>query len=102
LSGNEEQRVIKRRFPRAPIAPAITGGSVVFDAFLGLWSREKPPSGTVAMQKPKENEHLGKLKPPEASGRDLPVIKMRLQNSRICRSGHNRKVSLVFQFSSGL
>jgi hypothetical protein len=30
---------------RAYIAPAITGGSVVFDAFRGLWSREKATIG---------------------------------------------------------
>jgi hypothetical protein len=102
LSGNGKQKVNKLRSILASIAPAITRGSVVFDAFLGLWSREKRLLHTVAVRKINENEHLGNLGRLRASGRDLPVMKMGLQNSRFCRAGHNREVSLVFQFSSGL
>ncbi len=83
-------------------APAITGGSVVFDAFCGLWSREKALSRTVDAGNPNEIVGLGKSNRPRASGCDLPVVKKTLQNSRFCRAGHNQRVNLVFQFSSGL
>jgi hypothetical protein len=57
---------------------------------------------TTTMQKGNEIVGLGKSWRPRASGRDLPVMKKRLQNSRFYRAGHNREVILVFQFSSGL
>jgi hypothetical protein len=57
---------------------------------------------TVATRNPNEIGGLWKSGPLRACGRDLPVMKMGLQNSRFCRAGHNQRVNLVFQFSSGL
>jgi len=70
--------------------------------FAGYGVEKKRLSRTVDAGNPNEIVGLGKSKRPRASGRDLPVIKIRLQNSRFCRAGHNREVNLVFQFSSGL
>jgi len=70
--------------------------------FAGYEVEKKRLSRTVAMQKPHEIVGLGKSNRLGVCGRDLPVMKKCLQNSRICRAGHNREVILVFQFSSGL
>ena len=70
--------------------------------FSGYKVEKKRQSGTVAMQKTNEIVSLGNYGRPRVCGRDLPVMKMGLQNSRFCRAGHNREVLLVFQFSSGL
>ena len=70
--------------------------------FAGYEVEKKRLARTVAMRKTNEIVVLGNSNRPRASGRDLPVMKKRLQNSRFCRAGHNREVILVFQFSSGL
>jgi hypothetical protein len=70
--------------------------------FSGYGVEKKRLSRTVDAGNPNEIVGLGKSKRPRASGRDLPVMKMGLENSRICRAGHNQRVNLVFQFSSGL
>jgi hypothetical protein len=70
--------------------------------FSGYEVEKKRLSRTVAMQNANEIVGLGILKRPRVCGRDGPVMKKRLQNSRFCRAGHNREVILVFQFSSGL
>jgi hypothetical protein len=70
--------------------------------FSGYEAEKKRFSHTVAMQNPNEIIDLGKSRRLRASGRDLRVMKMGLQNSRFCRAGHNQRVILVFQFSSGL
>jgi len=70
--------------------------------FAGYEVEKKRPPCTVAMQKPNEIIGLGNSRRPRARWRDLPVMKMGLQNSRFCRAGHNLEVILVFQFSSGL
>jgi hypothetical protein len=70
--------------------------------FSGYGVEKKRLSRTVAMQNANEIIGLRKSKRPKARGRDLPVMKKTLQNSRFCRAGHNREVILVFQFSSGL
>jgi hypothetical protein len=57
---------------------------------------------TVDAGNPYEIVGLGNSNRPRASARDLPVMKTRLQTSRFFRAKHNREVSLVFQFSSGL
>jgi hypothetical protein len=47
-------------------ASAILPGSAVFDAFLGLWGREKPTlSHTAAMQKTSEIVGLKKISTPK-------------------------------------
>jgi hypothetical protein len=68
----------------------------------GYEVEKKRLSRTVAMQNAIAITGLGKEKRPSVCGRDPPVMKKRLQNSRFCRAGHNREVILVFQFSSGL
>jgi hypothetical protein len=70
--------------------------------FSGYGVEKKRLYRTLATRKTNEIVGLGKSRRPRASGCDLPVMKMGLQNSRICRAGHNREVILVFQFSSGL
>jgi hypothetical protein len=70
--------------------------------FSGSGVEKKRQPDTVAIQKTNEIVSLGNSGRPRASGRDLPVMKMGLQNSRFCRAGHNQRVNLVFQFSSGL
>jgi hypothetical protein len=70
--------------------------------FSGYEVEKKRLLRTTAMQKINEIDGLRQSRRPKASGRDLPVMKMGLQNSRFCRAGHNREVILVFQFSSGL
>ncbi len=70
--------------------------------FAGYEVETKRFSRTVAMQKSNEIVSLGKSSCPRVFRRDRPVMKKRLQNSRFCRAGHNRRVILVFQFSSGL
>jgi hypothetical protein len=70
--------------------------------FAGYGVEKKRQSDTLAMQKTNEIVSLGNSGRPRASGCDLPVMKMGLQNSRFCRAGHNQRVILVFQFSSGL
>jgi len=70
--------------------------------FSGYGVEKKRLSRTVAMQNANAITGLGKEKRPSVCGRDLPVMKMGLKNSRFCRAGHNREVILVFQFSSGL
>ena len=70
--------------------------------FAGYEVEKKRLSHTVDAGNPNEIVGLGKSKRPRVFGRDLPVMEKRLQNSRFCRAGHNRKVILVFQFSSGL
>jgi hypothetical protein len=70
--------------------------------FAGYGVEKKRLSRTVDAGNPNEIVGLGKSRRPRARWRVLPVMKMGLQNSRFCRAGHNREVSLVFQFSSGL
>jgi hypothetical protein len=70
--------------------------------FAGYEVEKKRLSRTVAIQNANEIVGPEKLKRPRVFGRDRPVMKKRLQNSRFCRAGHNREVILVFQFSSGL
>jgi hypothetical protein len=70
--------------------------------FAGYGVEKKRLSRAVATRKADEIVVLGESKRFRASGRDLPVMKKRLQNSRFYRAGHNREVILVFQFSSGL
>ena len=70
--------------------------------FAGYEVEKKRLSRTVDAGNPYEIVGLGNSNRPRASGRDLPVMKKRLKNSRFCRAGHNREVILVFQFSSGL
>jgi hypothetical protein len=64
--------------------------------FAGYGVEKKRLLYTAAMQKINEIDALGQPLPPRASGRDLPVMKKRLQNSRFCRGGQSREVSLVF------
>ena len=70
--------------------------------FAGYRVEKKRLSRTVDAGNPNEIVVLGNSNRPRASERDRPVMKKRLQNSRICRAWHNREVNLVFQFSSGL
>ena len=70
--------------------------------FAGYEVEKKRLFRTVDAGNPYEIVGLGNSNRPRASGRDLPVMKKRLQNSRFCRAGHNLEVILVFQFSSGL
>jgi hypothetical protein len=70
--------------------------------FSGYEIEKKRLSRTVDARNPNEIVGLGKSKRPRVCGRDLPVMKKRLQNSRFCRARHNQRVNLVFQFSSGL
>jgi hypothetical protein len=70
--------------------------------FAGYEVEKKRLSRTVATRNTNEIVGQGKSNSPRVCGRDPPVMKKRLQNSRFCRAGYNREVILVFQFSSGL
>jgi len=70
--------------------------------FAGYEVEKKRLFRTVDAGNPYEIVGLGNSNRPRASGCDLPVMKKRLQNSRFYRAGHNQRVKLVFQFSSGL
>ena len=70
--------------------------------FAGYGVEQKRLSRTVDARKPNEIVGLGNSNHPRTCGRDLPVMKKRLQNSLFCRAVHNLEVILVFQFSSGL
>jgi hypothetical protein len=70
--------------------------------FAGYEVEKKRLSRTVATRTPNEIAGQGNSKRPRACGRDLPVMKKRLQNSRFFRAGHNQRVILVFPFLPGL
>ena len=59
--------------------------------FSGYGVEKKRLSRTAAMQKANEIVGLGNSNRPRACGRDLPVMKKRLQNSRFYRGGYNPK-----------
>jgi hypothetical protein len=69
--------------------------------FAGYGVEKKRLSRTVTMRNANEIVDLGESNCPRVCGRDLPIMKKRLQNSRFCRAGQNLEVILVFQFSSG-
>jgi hypothetical protein len=70
--------------------------------FAGYGVEKKQQQRTLATRNADEIVGLGQQRHPRVCGRDSPVMKKRLQNSRFCRAGHNLEVILVFQFSSGL